>query len=222
MSLNMGRVCNQDTSAKATSFHKLMSSLDFLLDLVITRSIIDLVLPITQLLQSLAIDIADATYLIKSLKNLICCKRNTVDTFHKKCYCDIVEVTCKVDIEESKPRTSQLQRNHNNIPSVSISDYCKKVVTIPTLGHLRVEIERRFDHGSISVYIIIPSEMVSLVYKDVNWIEKFSLFADLFKDDFPCLKALEPELDLRERYWLETKDCLPDNISSTLKRIHSI
>ena len=51
---------------------------------------------------------------------------------------------------------------------------------------MTVEIERRF---SISVYgglVIIPSKMVSLVYKNVNGREKFSLFADLFKDDFPC------------------------------------
>ena len=115
-----------------------------------------------------------------------------------------------------------MQRNRNNIPSESISDYFKKVVTIPLLDHLTVEIERRFDHGSISVYsglVIIPSKMVSLVYKNVNWREKFSLFADLFKDDFPCPKALEAELDLWETYWLESKDCLPDNVSSTLKRI---
>ena len=100
-----------------------------------------------------------------------------------------------------------MQRNRNNIPSDSISDYLKKVVTIPLLDHLTVEIERRFDHGSISVYsglVVILSKMVSLVYKNVNWKKKNSLFA---------------ELDLWETYWLESKDCLPDNISSTLKHI---
>ena len=114
--------------------------------------------------------------------------------------------------------TSKLQRNRNNIPSESISDYFKN----PLLDHLTVEIERRFDHVSISVYsglVIIPSKMLSLVYKNVIWIEKFSLFADLFKDDFPCPKALEAELDLWEIYWLESKDCLPDNVASTLKCI---
>ena len=83
-------------------------------------------------------------------------------------------------------------------------------MTIPLLDHLTVEIERRFDHGSISVYsglVIIPSKMVSLVYKNVNWREKFSLFADLFKDDFPCPKELEGELDFQETYCLESKDC---------------
>ena len=110
---------------------------------------------------------------------------NTVDIFHKKCYSDIVELACKVGIEECKPRTSKLQRNRHNIPSESISDYFKKVVTIPLLDQLTIEIERRFEHGSILVYgglVIMPSKMVYLVYKSVNWREKFILFADLFKD----------------------------------------
>ena len=154
-----------------------MTSFDFLSSLVITRSILDLTLPVTQLLQGPAIDTADATHLIESMKSLICCKHITIDTFHKKCYSDIVEIACKVHIEECKPRTSKLQ---------SICDYFKKVVTIPLLEHLTVEIERRFDHGSFSLYsglVIIPSKMVSLVYKNVNLRENFNLFADLFKDD---------------------------------------
>ena len=83
MSLNIGRVFNQDTSAKATLFYKLMTSFDFLSSFVITRSILDLTLSITQLIQGPAVDIADATHLIESLKNLSCCKRNTVNAFHK-------------------------------------------------------------------------------------------------------------------------------------------
>ena len=64
-------------------------------------------------------------------------------------------------------------------------DYFKKVVTIPLLDHLTAEIESIFDHASISVYsdlINIPSKMVSLVHINVNWKEKFNIFADLFKD----------------------------------------
>ena len=142
---------------------------------------------------------------------------NVIYTFHKNCYSDIVELASKVGIEDCKPRTSKLQRNRNNVPLESISDYLKK-----NSDHLTVEIERRFDHASISVYsglVIIPSKMVSLLYKNVSWKEKSSLFANLFKDDFPCPKALESELDLSETYWLESKDCFPDNIATTLKRI---
>ena len=63
----MARVCNQDTSAKATSFYKLMTYFDFRSSFVITRSILNLPLPVTHLLQGPAIDTADATHLIKSL-----------------------------------------------------------------------------------------------------------------------------------------------------------
>ena len=65
MSLNMGCVCNQDTSTKATSFYKLMASFDFYSTLFMTRSVVDLTLPVTHLLQGQAIGIADATHLIK-------------------------------------------------------------------------------------------------------------------------------------------------------------
>ena len=64
MSLNMGRVCNQDASAKATSFYKLMTSFDFLSSLIITRLVLDLTLSVNRLLQDSAIAIADATHLI--------------------------------------------------------------------------------------------------------------------------------------------------------------
>ena len=70
---------------------------------------------------------------------------------------------------------------------------------IPLLDHFTVKIERRFDHASISVYsglVIIPSKMVSLVYKYVNWKENFNLFTDLSRGDFLCPEALEAELDL--------------------------
>ena len=176
-----------------------MTSFDFLSSLVIIRSILNLTVPFTQFLEGPAIDIADVTHPIELLESLICCKCNTGETFHKKYYNDIVELACKVAFAECKPRTSELQRNHNNIPSEFISDYFKKVLMIPLLDHLTAEIERRFDHGSISVYsglLNFPSKMVSLVYKNVKCREKFCVFAYLFIVDFSCPKALEAEMDI--------------------------
>ena len=90
-----------------------MTSFDFLSSFVITRSVLDLTLPVTLLLQDPAIDIVDATHPIESLKSLICCKHNNADIFHKKCYSDIIEYACKVGVEEYKPMTSKLQRDFN-------------------------------------------------------------------------------------------------------------
>ena len=166
----------------------------FLSSLVITRSILDLTLPVTQLLQGPGIYIANATHLIESLKGLICCKRNTVDTFHKKCYSDILQLPWKVGIEECQLRTSMFKET-------VIMSYHDQRLIIQKSSHnsFTVEKEIRFGYASILVYnrfVIILSKMVSLVYKNVNWKEKFNLFAVLFKDGSPCSKALEVELDL--------------------------
>ena len=74
ISLNMERVFNRDTSVKATSLYKLMNSFDFLSSLVINSSILDLILPITHLLQSSEIHIVNSMHLIESLKALFVAK----------------------------------------------------------------------------------------------------------------------------------------------------
>ena len=175
----MGGVCTKDTSAKTTSFYKLKNSFDFLSSLVIARSILHVALPVTQLPQSPTIDIAE------SLKILICCKRST---FHKKCYSDISELAWKIGIGDWRPRISKFQMNFNNVPLKSTSDYFEQVVRISfdilTFNQLTVETEARLNYASISVYsglVIIPSKLVSLVYKNVNWKEKLIYFLIISK-----------------------------------------
>ena len=75
MSLNVGRICNQDTSTKALSYYKLLTSFDLISALVLTRHVLDLTLPVTELLQGPAIDVADSSHLIESLKSLIISKQ---------------------------------------------------------------------------------------------------------------------------------------------------
>ena len=82
MSVNDGRVCNRETSTKASSFYKLIASCDFIATLVLSRSILHLTLSVTELLQGKEIDMADAFHLLDSLKSVILSKRNPVDDFH--------------------------------------------------------------------------------------------------------------------------------------------
>ena len=53
---------------------------------MLTRSVLDMTLPVTQLLQSKSIDICDGLYLIDSLKALVITRRQDVDEFHRKWY----------------------------------------------------------------------------------------------------------------------------------------
>ena len=66
---------------------------------------------------------ADASHLLNSLKGVILSKRNTVDEFHNNCYRIILEIANKVSINETKPHSAAFQKNRNNVPSESVSDY---------------------------------------------------------------------------------------------------
>ena len=145
MILNVGRICNQDTSTKALSYYKLLTFFDFISALVLTRHVLDLTLPVTELLQGPAIDVADSSHLIDSLKSLIISKRGNVDQFHNKCYKSVLELAKKVKVGEIKPCTAAIQRNRNNIPSESVSDYFKEVVIMPLLDYLTTQLNERFE-----------------------------------------------------------------------------
>ena len=64
MSVNEERDCNEETSTKASSFYKLIASFDFIATLVLTRSILDLIHSVTELLQGKKIDMADSSHLL--------------------------------------------------------------------------------------------------------------------------------------------------------------
>ena len=134
MSINEGRVCNRATSTKAPFFYKLLASFDFIANSVLAISILDLTLSVTELLQGKEIDLADAFHLLDSLKIAILSKRNTVDEFHYNCYRIILENANKVSIDETKPCAAIFPKNRNNVPSESVSDYFKRVVTILLLN----------------------------------------------------------------------------------------
>ena len=60
--------------------------------MVFTKSILNLPLPVTALLQEKEIDMTDASHLLDSLKNVILSKHNTVHEFHNNCYRITVEI----------------------------------------------------------------------------------------------------------------------------------
>ena len=81
MSFNEGRVCSKEASAKASTFYKLLSSFDFIATLVLTRSVLELTVPVTVLLEGKEIDMANASDLLDSLKSVMLSKRKNLINF---------------------------------------------------------------------------------------------------------------------------------------------
>ena len=125
----------------------------------------------------------------------------------------MLELAKKVKVDEIKPPTAAIQRNHKNIPSESVSDYFKKVVTISLLDNLTTQLNERFDSASVGAWLLFLQKWF-LWFINVPWREKFRPFPKFHELDLPCYKkALDPELDLWDTYWLNYTSCHLDNIS---------
>ena len=98
MKLDKDKTCNRDTSVKTSSFFALVSTFQLVACLVLTRSVLDMTLPVTQLLQSKGIDICDDLHLTESLKALVITRRQDVDEFHSKLYEIALTLSEKINI----------------------------------------------------------------------------------------------------------------------------
>ena len=219
MSENAEKQCNPATSSKATTILATISSFTFIVSLVIARQILDMTLPVTQLLQAKNNDILDGIELIQSLKNLSNKTRTMVDSYHNEWYKRACQIAEEVGVEESLPRAGS---RYN--PSLSISNYYKKEITIPVLDHQIRSLNDRFSEGTVHAInglSVIPAKMISLVDKCsiTLWKDKFKIFSKYYQDDMPSPSALDGELELWYTYWVNFKGSYPNSISSTLKAI---
>ncbi|XP_065665380.1 52 kDa repressor of the inhibitor of the protein kinase-like [Hydra vulgaris] len=198
MSMNLEKKCNKETSSQASCFLKLITTFDFIASLVITRTVLDYTIPVTQMLQGKTFDICDGLSSISALKSCMLTLRNLIDDYHIKWYDTILCLASKVDVAEVKPRKS---------------------LTIPLIDHLLFEVNNRFSDDALVAYdgsVIIPDKMMSYASKKIDWKIKFQSFVNFYSTDLPCAISLCAELDLRESFWVQEKICLPDNISRTL------
>ena len=77
---------NNETSAKAESLFKLVDDFEFIVTLVVTRSILDYLLPVTRKLQAKDLDVAQSMDLIQHLKLTIANLRKSVESYNENWY----------------------------------------------------------------------------------------------------------------------------------------
>ena len=92
---------------------------EFIVVLVITRNVLDVTLPGTELLQVKVNDIPDGlkTFSFSFLKNMSVIMRNSVDIHHNRWYYIALSLSDKVEVVEAKPRTCRREINISNLPS---------------------------------------------------------------------------------------------------------
>nr|XP_047131873.1 52 kDa repressor of the inhibitor of the protein kinase-like [Hydra vulgaris] len=119
---------------------------------LITRTVFDYTIPVTQMLLGKTFDICDGLGSISALKSYISTLRSLIDDYHIKWYASIICLASKVDVAEAKLRILSRQINRNNVASSSTSDYFKKSLSIPLIDHLLGEVNYRFSDDALAAY----------------------------------------------------------------------
>lgn len=219
-----GRYYNNNTRSNASIFLPKLLSFAFIVNMVITRSVFDLTLGVTQLLQSKSNDIADGVDMIESLLVLVTSIRNNIQFYHNKWYLESLELANQFHVTEAKKRSVKRQINRANHPASDISTFYKVFLSIPIIEHLQSQLNTRFTESNLISYTglyIIPSKIVSMLKGEElkDWKECAKPFFKFYEEDLPNPKALSGELLLWERFWMDSKNVLPNNVSRTLKSV---
>ena len=222
MSTNANGKCNDKTRVGGGYYFNAISNFKFIVCLVVTKNILDLCLPTTRALQASAMDILCALELITSLKNLTMKMRSDADDVHKSWYNQALSLAEKIDVDESKPRSCGIQRNRDNTPYNTISDYYRGSITIPVLDNFCIDICKRFSNDALTVYqglSILPERITSqkTMKSSSSWKEQFDCFSRFYISDFPSPECLSGELKVWENDWKTSKIKPPESIAMTLK-----
>jgi len=208
---------NDSTKSQAKSFLNTLLNFEFIIAMVISRSILDYTLCVTELLQGPTKDICEGLHLITSLRSLIQNIKCDIDNYHNLWYEKAISLAKEVEVFEKMPRICRRQIFRSNNPASTPSDYFKRNITIPVLDHLDNEFEKRFSPKNLIPFkglFILPEMIISSKEK---WRKEFEEFADFYQHDLPDFSSLGSELDQWQEYWITWDESIPNNIEETLK-----
>ena len=221
---NEERKFNRDSVKKAFCFLSLITTLDFIVTMVVFYHIMAITLSATILLQSETIDILQGMNLITALKCLCSNMQHNIDDYHGKWYKEAILIAGKPNVLEKAQRLCSKQTNRANQPSSTPSEYYKRSFTIPVIEHLENDLNARYSEKNLKIFdglYIMPDGILQCKKKlgDIDWKATFKKFCEFYQDDFPNYQILDSEIDLWESYWKCYNGDIPDEIRTTIKTV---
>lgn len=134
----------------------------------------------------------------------------------EKWYNRAVRIAKGVNAVPAMPRINNIHRA--NTPADKVSDYYRRVVTIPMLDHVLNDLNERFgkeNKSRVDAIYCIPS----IMDKYSSWKKKSKGFVKDNADDLLSIGTASAEIDRWEHLWLkQDHDQLPSSVSDTLKK----
>ena len=217
---------SSDSLTDASTLLTAITTTDFVSALVITSNSLNCLKPLPTSLQSESKDIVEAVQKIDSLERILTEKRQNVDSIHSEWFEEIDKMCRSIRVEPSLPRLCGRQRNRDNIPAQTPSQYYRRTVTIPVLDHLISEMNRRFSEHQKTAFLGLNLILSILVKKPLCEVESVLLplestyTSDLQDDSF------KPELHQWYLKWKKEDDtcgiqALPNTLAFTLPHCSS-
>ena len=138
---NVDKSWNSDSMKDASGLFHGTVDFEFIVCLVIVCRMLEITRPLTKQLQTPTIDIAAAVNKVSLLYAMLSGFLNEIPQFHDQWYVEAVQIAEKVGTLPSKPRVARIQTLRANTPSDSPSEYFRRVISIPILYHLSLQIK---------------------------------------------------------------------------------
>ena len=187
---------NQQTKSDAQSFFLALSQFPFVCALILTKDVLAYTKALSIKLQGRYMDIVKAYKEIEFVMETLQDARANVDDFHLCIYSKVLQLSAKVNIPESLPRTTGRQQYRNNVHALSMSQCYKRALTTPMLDYIISEVSDRF-HKDVSATIsqfmlLLPSEMA--VREEVLASSDIADLIRVYGEDLPSLSSIDAEL----------------------------
>ena len=160
---------NRETRNDAQSFFLSLTRFPFIFSLVVTKEVLGYTKALSIKLQGRYVDVVKAFKDVGLVLEVLRSARENVDTFHGRIYTTALSIARKLNVEESRPRTTGRQQHRGNAPSSSISEYFQRQLTIPALDHLISEVTDRFSTrltATLSqIMLLLPSTVAESTHQ---------------------------------------------------------
>lgn len=201
------------------------ATFQFIVTLVIVKYILGLTRPATVKLQRKEMDILAAEQEISTLKDALQEMHAHIDQHHHRLYEEAVQLSERIGIQPSRPRTVQRQVYRDNNPSSSPEIYYRINLTQVFLAHALQQLESRFPDEAYLCFKGFSLVPAVLLNNSSTWKSHVDEFCQHYSQDIPNIAGLSVELDLWQRLWNEKKEKaeeIPEKISSTIKIVDPV
>ena len=187
---------NRETRNDAQSFFLSLSRFPFIFSLVVTKEVLGYTKALSIKLQGRYVDVVRAFKDVDLVLEVLKSARLNIDSFHNHIYATALSIARKLNVDESRPRTTGRQQHRGNAPSSSTSEYLQCQVSIPALDYLISEVSDRFSSrltATLSqIMILLPLSVAESTH--VLTSADIRDLISIYKDDLPTPPSLETEL----------------------------